>query len=125
MNRVESKNHDVSCDEEDKLLREDTKLSTTKFDEEQDYFLIPDTEDGTMIVGSKFMAKKFFGSTTILMDGTFRTAPKEYYQNYILWFLVEDKTESDTINRTKAFPAIYFIMKSASQKKRTKKHLMS
>lgn len=114
-NRVDSKKQSVQCDEQNKLLKEDTLLSKTFFGDSSDYFLISEMDDGTIILGSKFFATELFSSTTIMGDGTFRTAPKGYFQNYILWFVLEDKLESDTINRHKAFPAIYFLMKSKTE----------
>lgn len=47
-----------------------------------------------------------------MVDGTFRIAPKGYKQVYIMWAIIEDIVDNETIARTKAYPCIYIIMNS-------------
>lgn len=60
------------------------------------------------------MASKFFQSQIVMSDGTFYVAPKGYHQVYILW-VVKTEEPPEEIPRFKAFPALFFILKSKSQ----------
>lgn len=97
----------------DKLSTEVLKTDTSN---EPDYFLIHEAEEsGTIILGSRFLIKKFFESAKVGSDGTFKMSPIGYSQVYMLWTLHEGFVEGEFAPRSKALPAIYMILKGKTQ----------
>lgn len=95
-----------------RIDKSSTCIVKTIPNEEADFFLISQNlESGTTVLGTKFMAKKFFESKKVLADGTFKIAPIGFTQCYILWFIVEGKVDGEDAVRSKAIPAIYFLLK--------------
>lgn len=85
----------------------------------EDFFLISHNDTGTVILGTKFMAARLFESKTIMVDGTFKIAPTDFRQVYILWAVVEGTPDGEQVARYKAYPCIYIIMKSKKSEEYT------
>lgn len=65
-----------------------TILPNTNTTEERNYSLIHEAnESGTIILGSRFLIRKFFESGNVGSDGTFKMAPIGYTQVCICWSL--------------------------------------
>lgn len=103
-------------DKHNKVIKELTKIAPTFRNEIEDYFLIFQNDD-LIVLGSKFMATKFFVADKLMADGTFKVAPIGYEQIYILWWIEEKYIvgDVDDIQRCKAFPAFYILMKNRQQ----------
>lgn len=94
------------------INRESTIISKTISTEEQDFFLIgQNLETGTIVLGTRFLIHHFFTSAKVLSDGTFKIAPKGYSQCYVLWFIIDGKIIGENAYRSKAIPAVYFLLK--------------
>lgn len=104
----------VSLDDKGFLKQEDTLVTKTTADEEDDYFIFHEKRSGTVVLGTKYSITRLFASSTILCDGTFKSSPYGFSQIYIVWYLVEDLVEGETVKRCKAFPGLFIFMKSKS-----------
>lgn len=111
-NRKDATSYAIALDEDGKLVRNDTEITKSYHEEMTDYFLIDELESGTILMGTKFMINKMYHSKKIMGDGTFRIAPKDFLQVYILWFIVEGVCDDEDIPRAKAYPAVFICMKT-------------
>lgn len=109
----DAKNFLVKRNQIDKKINKSSTIITKSFeDETEDFFLIRHCDDDNVILGTKFLLTKLFSSKKIMVDGTFKIAPKDYRQVYIFWAVVEECANEEDIERCKAFPCIYLILKS-------------
>lgn len=96
-------------DENGNINRDSTIITpTTNVNEEKDYFLIEEDEDGLVVLGNQFLLSKFFEAENVCGDGTFKIDPAGFTQVYILWYFVEDN-ESD-VPQSRAIAAAYGSM---------------
>lgn len=103
----------VELNEDNEIEKSSTKLHKINSDEnDADYFLIRQLNNGTVILGSKFLVERFFKGNKIMCDGTFIIAPEGYIQVYILWEVIEDTPFDESIARNTAIPCIYILMKT-------------
>lgn len=99
-----------------KIRKEATVIVPTfHLDEAPDHFLIYQSSEDSVVLGTKFLIEKFFKSKIVMSDGTFKIAVKGWRQTYILWFLIKDTVPGEAVPRVKAVAAAYFLMKSKLQ----------
>lgn len=96
--------------------KESTRITKSTPNEQPDYFLIgQDEKAGVVVLGSRFMVERFFRSKKALSDGTFKMAPKDYKQAYMLWFVAEVTCNDEILQRSKAMLAVTFLLKGKSE----------
>lgn len=93
----------------------DTLVTKTDPNEEDDYFLIHEKRTGTVVLGTKYSISNLFTSDNILCDGTFKSSPRGFTQLYIIWYLVEDLLEDEDVERCKTFPGIFMKSKGKQE----------
>lgn len=84
-----------------KLVKNDTIITKSFHNENPGYFLIDEFDEGTILLGTKYMITQMYHSKKIIADSTFRIAPKGFTQVYIIWFIVEG------VQGAEAFPAVF------------------
>lgn len=93
-----------------------TEIMKSTYNEPTDYFLIGQDENaGVIVLGSKFLLQRFFASKICMSDGTFKMAPKEFKQSYMLWYIAEGKCKDEVFDRSKAMLSCTFILKAKSE----------
>lgn len=84
--------------------------------EPDDYFLIgQDIANGVIVLGSKFLVERFFRSKHVMSDGTFKTAPLDFKQSYMLWYIASGRYENEIVDRSKAIFASCFLLRNKQQ----------
>lgn len=61
------------------------------------------------------MARQLFESKTAGSDGTFKMAPVNYTQVYMLWSIIDGEVKGEFANRSKALPGIYILLKGKTE----------
>lgn len=56
-----------------------------------------------------------FTSMLAASDGTFKIAPIDYTQVYIIWSVLHGEVESEFVDRSKAVPGIFILLKGKTQ----------
>lgn len=102
----------IQLGEDSKIDQKDTEITKTNAEEDTDFFLIKHSDSGLVVLGTKYLVSQLFESKFVMGDGTFKAAPKGYLQIYILWIVISGNIEGELTKRSKAYPAVYFIMKS-------------
>ncbi len=115
-NRKSAVNSEVVKVEDQVIDKATTQILKSSPTEAVDFFLIgQDVAAGVIVLGTKFMVKRFFGSKLVMSDGTFKMSPLQYKQSYMLWYIERGYCKDETVERSKAMLSVTFVLKDKKQ----------